>query len=197
MVNTYLCLLRRGQGALEGFSHYSLDLHTGAVLHTHWLIPLDRVVRLSGVEPGQLVLTHVQRRRGANELWPEMACNQRSLCDCCWGPADTHTLLHKPQVRAGVPRHVWLCDPMDCSPAGSFCPRDFSGKSTGVGCLIRTTRSHGFKNQKQKWHKVGFFQNTNERMKCWHRIIIPETKSINLWRAEESITTPCQVLVQS
>ena len=23
---------------------------------------------------------------------------------------------------------------MDCSPPGSFCPRDFSGKSIGVGC---------------------------------------------------------------
>ena len=109
----------------------------------------------------------------------------------------TYFCINSTSVHAGVPRHVWLCDPMDCSPAGSFCPRDFSGKSTGVGCLIRTTRSHWFKNQKQKWHKVGFFQNTNERMKCWHRIIIPETKSINLWRAEESITTPCQVLVQS
>ena len=27
-----------------------------------------------------------------------------------------------------------LCDPMDCSPPGSFVPRDFPGKYTGVGC---------------------------------------------------------------
>ena len=90
MVNTYLCLLRRGQGALEGFSHYPLDLYAGAVLHAHWLVPLDCMVRLGGVEPGQLILTHVQRRRGANELGPKMACNQRSLCDCRSGAADTH-----------------------------------------------------------------------------------------------------------
>ena len=25
-----------------------------------------------------------------------------------------------------------LCDPMDCSPLGSLCPRDFPGKNTGV-----------------------------------------------------------------
>ena len=30
--------------------------------------------------------------------------------------------------------HVWLSDPMDCSPPGSFHPWDFPGKSTGVGC---------------------------------------------------------------
>ena len=27
-----------------------------------------------------------------------------------------------------------LCDPMDYSPPGSFHPRNFLGKSTGVGC---------------------------------------------------------------
>ena len=27
-----------------------------------------------------------------------------------------------------------LCDPMDCSPPGSSCSRDSSGKNTGVGC---------------------------------------------------------------
>ena len=27
-----------------------------------------------------------------------------------------------------------LCDPMNCSPAGSSIPWDFPGKSTGVGC---------------------------------------------------------------
>ena len=27
-----------------------------------------------------------------------------------------------------------LCDPMDCSPPGFFCPRDFPGNNTGVGC---------------------------------------------------------------
>ena len=27
-----------------------------------------------------------------------------------------------------------LCDPMDYSPPGSFCPWDSSGKNTGVGC---------------------------------------------------------------
>ena len=27
-----------------------------------------------------------------------------------------------------------LCDPMDCSPPGSFHPWNFLGKSTGVGC---------------------------------------------------------------
>ena len=27
-----------------------------------------------------------------------------------------------------------LCDPMDCSPPRLLCPRDFSGKSPGVGC---------------------------------------------------------------
>ena len=41
---------------------------------------------------------------------------------------------------------VRLCDPMDCSPLGSFvrgisqarllCPLDFPGKNTGVGCLF-------------------------------------------------------------
>ena len=30
---------------------------------------------------------------------------------------------------------VWLfCDPIDCNPPGFFCPRDFPGKNTGVGC---------------------------------------------------------------
>ena len=27
-----------------------------------------------------------------------------------------------------------LCNPMDCSPPGSFCPWDFPGKNTGMGC---------------------------------------------------------------
>ena len=27
-----------------------------------------------------------------------------------------------------------LCDPMDCSLPGSFCPWDFPGNSTGAGC---------------------------------------------------------------
>ena len=27
-----------------------------------------------------------------------------------------------------------LCDPMDCRPAGSLCPRDSLGKNTRVGC---------------------------------------------------------------
>ena len=27
-----------------------------------------------------------------------------------------------------------LCNPMDCSPPGFCCPRNFSGKSTGMGC---------------------------------------------------------------
>ena len=27
-----------------------------------------------------------------------------------------------------------LCDPMHCSLPGSFCPWDFLGKYTGVGC---------------------------------------------------------------
>ena len=27
-----------------------------------------------------------------------------------------------------------LCDPMDCSLPGSFCPWDFPGKNTGVSC---------------------------------------------------------------
>ena len=30
--------------------------------------------------------------------------------------------------------HVWLCDPMDCSPLGSSYPWDFPGKNIGVGC---------------------------------------------------------------
>jgi len=30
--------------------------------------------------------------------------------------------------------HVWLCDPMDCNSPGSFCPWDFPGKNTEVGC---------------------------------------------------------------
>ena len=27
-----------------------------------------------------------------------------------------------------------LCDPMDCSPPGPFCPWDSQGKNTGMGC---------------------------------------------------------------
>ena len=27
-----------------------------------------------------------------------------------------------------------LCDPMDCSPSGFFCPWDFFSKNNGVGC---------------------------------------------------------------
>ena len=27
-----------------------------------------------------------------------------------------------------------VCNPMDCSPPGSFCPWDFPGKNTEVGC---------------------------------------------------------------
>ena len=27
-----------------------------------------------------------------------------------------------------------LCNPMDCSPPGSFCLWDFPGKNTGVAC---------------------------------------------------------------
>ena len=30
--------------------------------------------------------------------------------------------------------HVWLCDPMDCSPPGSSVHGDSPGKKTGVGC---------------------------------------------------------------
>ena len=30
--------------------------------------------------------------------------------------------------------HVWFCDPVDCNPPGSFCPWDFPGKNTEVGC---------------------------------------------------------------
>ena len=30
--------------------------------------------------------------------------------------------------------HVWLCDPMDCSPPCSSVHRDSPGKNTGVGC---------------------------------------------------------------
>ena len=29
-----------------------------------------------------------------------------------------------------------LCNPMDCSPSRSFCPRGFPGKNTDVGCLF-------------------------------------------------------------
>ena len=29
---------------------------------------------------------------------------------------------------------VQLCDPMDCCPPGSACPRDSPGKNSGVGC---------------------------------------------------------------
>ena len=29
---------------------------------------------------------------------------------------------------------VQLCNPMDCSMSGSLCPRDSTGKNTGVGC---------------------------------------------------------------
>ena len=30
--------------------------------------------------------------------------------------------------------HVWLCDPMDCSPPGSSVHGIFLGKNTGMGC---------------------------------------------------------------
>ena len=29
-----------------------------------------------------------------------------------------------------------LCDPMDCSPPGSYVHRDSPGKNTGVGCHV-------------------------------------------------------------
>ena len=41
-----------------------------------------------------------------------------------------------------------LCNPMDCSPPGSFCPQAFPGKNTGVGCpfllqeILLTQRSN-------------------------------------------------------
>ena len=33
--------------------------------------------------------------------------------------------------------HIWLCDPMDCSPPGSSVHGISQGKNTGVGCLFR------------------------------------------------------------
>ena len=30
--------------------------------------------------------------------------------------------------------HIWLCEPMDCSPLGSSVCGDSPGKNTGVGC---------------------------------------------------------------
>lgn len=71
---THLRLLLSGQRALEGLGHDAFDLHAGAVLHTHGAIPLDPVVRLSGVQPRQLVLAHVERRWWADELGAEVTC---------------------------------------------------------------------------------------------------------------------------
>ena len=45
-----------------------------------------------------------------------------------------------------------LCDPMDCSPPGSFCPWNLPGKNTGVGC-------HSFSRgscQTRDWSRVSW-----------------------------------------
>ena len=44
--------------------------------------------------------------------------------------------LPPPSMRASLVAQLRLplCDPMDCSPPGSFSPRDSPGKNTGVGC---------------------------------------------------------------
>lgn len=69
---SHLWLLLCRQRALEGLGHDAFDLHAGAVLHTHGAIPLDAVIWLGGVQPRQLVLTHVERRRRPDELRAEV-----------------------------------------------------------------------------------------------------------------------------
>ena len=62
------------QRALEGLGHDALDLEAGSVPHTHGSVPLHTVLGLTHTrtQPGQLILTHMQRGRGADELRPEV-----------------------------------------------------------------------------------------------------------------------------
>ena len=45
---------------------------------------------------------------------------------------------HPPVLNSGgglvTQLYLTLCDPMDCSPPGSFVHDDFPGKNIGVGC---------------------------------------------------------------
>ena len=64
---------------------------------------------------------------------------------CLWWPVNCWGSVIEKPLEAGLfssvlllvvqlLSHVWLfCDPMDCSPP-AFCPWDFPGKNTGVGC---------------------------------------------------------------
>ena len=52
--------------------------------------------------------------------------------------SDCHFLLHF--IVQSLSR-VWLCDPMDCSPAGSSVPGDFPGKNIEVGCFALLQRT--------------------------------------------------------
>lgn len=69
---THLRLLLGRQRTLEGLGHDAFDLHAGAVLHAHGPVPLDAVIWFDGVQPGQLVFTHVERRRRSDELGPKV-----------------------------------------------------------------------------------------------------------------------------
>ena len=61
-----------------------------------------------------------------------------TMDDDCSCELKRHLLLGRRPVTTLVVEvyslsRVHSCDPMDCSPPG-FCPWDFLGKSTGVGC---------------------------------------------------------------
>src|SRR4029434_4103357 len=73
-VCVYLCLLGCRQRALEGLGHDAFDLEAGSVPHTHGAVPLHTVLGLTHTraQPRQLILTHMQRGRGADELRPEV-----------------------------------------------------------------------------------------------------------------------------
>ena len=43
--------------------------------------------------------------------------------------------------------YLTLCDPMDCSPSGSFVHGTFPGKNSGVGCHFRLRGSSGLRDR--------------------------------------------------
>ena len=52
-----------------------------------------------------------------------------------WGITEPMKIMQNPALCCAVSlSHVWLCDPMDCSPPGSSVHGDSPGKNTAVSC---------------------------------------------------------------
>ena len=79
--------------------------------------------------------------RGNYRSWVMCACKSLQLCPTLCDPIDTgvgcHFLLQRMKVKSES-EVAQLCptlrDPMDCSLPRLLSPRNFPGKTTGVGC---------------------------------------------------------------